>query len=881
MMPAMRRTGNVVAAGIAGSVVVAAAVVWLLWPEGETEPPDAGPVPARPASSGAAVPAPFPPGGGATPDADPVRPLSALPLPAALREERLPEERGAGVVAGSVVEEATRQPIAGARVSLHHPQGAFDLVAASGEDGTFAIEGVPPVRGAWLRAAAAGFAPRWVREVDLAAGERIDAGAIGLERGPALRGRVVDPARRPVAGAQLLLLPGNAPANPFTDYDLSTILKEVFGESRALDAAASAADGAFVFPCVGPGQYVVAARKPGLQVRYSDALMIRAGMEAPILELVLHAGRRVAGSVKDEGGAPVAGALVAAMDQEAAFTSGFKTEKRTTDAGGRFAFDMLGPVQLNLLVRATGFAAQARMVDTRETGPIDIVMRRGARIAGRVFDQVSGAGIAGVPVIAISFGDGDGIAESSTDAEGRYEIASGPSGKEINLLVRAPGYTPAAGISDRESPFGEQHIAIGELAPGSEVRQDVPMLGGASVSGRVVDADTGAGIAGAEVRESRGGFFGGGGTSVVTTSGADGAFTLAPVGAGKFRLQAKKEGWYSEADRARGNPDTGEEPPDPRLLVAAAGQKIEGREVSLRRGLDVAGRVVDERGKAVAGAEVNAAADQASGRDGFFFDMVRGESVITDASGRFLVSGLPRSPVTFQAFHPDHPAGGETGCDLGAGAPPDLQIVVSRGGSVAGELLLPDNLPAAGYRLAFEPKDGKVVERKSFWALRGRLEAETDGDGRFRLDGLPLGRGLLKLAPWNQPADAYVGANADGEQRLKWILEPQGTEVFLRTGEIAEAHLLLRAPLAISGTVAFEDGMPVLAALIMARGEAGGDGVMAEVRPDGGFEVSGLASGRYLIEVLERRESGTEALVTAGPFEAGASGIRIAVPKPK
>ncbi len=162
------------------------------------------------------------------------------------------------------------------------------------------------------------------------------------------------------------------------------------------------------------------------------------------------------------------------------------------------------------------------------------------------------------------------------------------------------------------------------LRPGEE-----PAKGTAVLRGVVVAADTGAPIRRAQVRASAPGA----GDTRTTLTDEQGRFEIAALSGGRYTIVATKGGFVSlqYGQRRPGEPGT---PVD-----LAAGQSLEKLVVGLPRGGVITGRVADEFGEPLTGAQVRVL------RYGYAAGARRllpaGQSDRTDDQGTFRVFGLP------------------------------------------------------------------------------------------------------------------------------------------------------------------------------------------------------------------------------------------------
>lgn len=268
-----------------------------------------------------------------------------------------------------------------------------------------------------------------------------------------------------------------------------------------------------------------------------------------------------------------------------------------------------------------------------------------------------------------------------------------------------------------------------------------------------------------------------------------GASVAAEGGAFALELPAVPGGRYSLSVRSPGFADVDRH--DLALLALPAGappQELDA--VVLERGVTVLGRVVDEAGQAVGGAEIRRAADAGGGA------LAPCGLVSTSAiDGSFAVGSLPAGPLALVATARDHVSGEWRGAASAPGQRvADARIVLARGHGVEGRLVdgRGDGVPGAVVLAADE---------------RGRElgTAETDGDGAFRLTALPESARLSLRARRAEPAapprwltdarEAYAGTRGvelvlvpSCGARLVVVEEPGGRPV---VPEAVVAHLAL------------------------------------------------------------------------------------------
>ncbi len=231
---------------------------------------------------------------------------------------------------------------------------------------------------------------------------------------------------------------------------------------------------------------------------------------------------------------------------------------------------------------------------------------------------------------------------------------------------------------------------------------------------------------------------------------------------------------------------------------------------------EVAGRLVDERGKPVP----HAAVALVRGTRTFRGLAGSGQRLTSDAQGRYRLDHLEPGPVTLQAVAPGTLAVESAGFELVAGgglAIPDL--VLPRGAAIEGRVTTADGRPAPGARV--RRTDG----RTGFLPDR---EAVAGGDGTYRLAGLPEGRQRIVVEHSDHPAGS---ASLDVR------------------GGINHLDLQLGEGYAVSGVVTGGDGRPLAGAALTLSATAGEH--RTESAADGAFAWTGIPDGTYRLDAAK------------------------------
>ncbi|HEV7554568.1 MAG TPA: carboxypeptidase regulatory-like domain-containing protein, partial [Kofleriaceae bacterium] len=230
----------------------------------------------------------------------------------------------------------------------------------------------------------------------------------------------------------------------------------------------------------------------------------------------------IAGRVITTDGSPIAGATVALYGWSAVVAS---TPEATlvTDATGTFRLPAPHDATVyRIVATAQGRAGRAVNADPRGTVHADseriiiVLPACSSTVEGVVTD--SGAGPIAGAVVTQAKRDVAIGASATTSRDGHYEMCLAPESEVLE--VGADGY---------------EHVTV-PVAPHDRQHVDVTLAPGADLVGRIVDADTGAGVANAQVFASGRMLYGYGAAPRQSLTDADGSFALTGLSAGELLL---------------------------------------------------------------------------------------------------------------------------------------------------------------------------------------------------------------------------------------------------------------------------------------------------------------------------------------------------------
>lgn len=585
----------------------------------------------------------------------------------------------------------------------------------------------------------------------------------------------------------------------------------------------------------------------------------------------------IVGTVVNPDGQPVAGAKVSSFAPETIEARRLRLVSKspervplasvTTDSNGRFTVDDKKESVVDVRVEAKGFApTSARYATDEDAGAIALTVA--AMKTGTI--TANGKPVAGATVVW----SGDAEVIATTDEKGKYSVPD-PDKWANRLTVIHADYAP---LDEGMAPFGDSRknvdrtLAAGVALSGRVVAADgttavpkvpifvdnwpmatsgddgaftIPHAGkdwaqvearvgdraaararmtgainlkltkGGVISGVVRDVKTNQPLAGAELRLTSGtGPFAA--ASRVAFSDAKGNYTLSPMVAGNYQLNATRPGFNAP----------------PVAIAVPPGQAVQ-KPVYLSERARVSGSVVDEEKRPVGGTRLTA---RPAGREGGLMMIGRGQQAATAVSapdGRFVLRGADTgADLQLEAQKRGLPVAKSATLKLNPGErKTGVTITIPRGLTLSGKVTDKDGKPLSGVAVDAAESGGDMgammVRRVMISTGRANEDqiVRTGSDGTF---SMKLKEGSYDL---NFKREGFAAKNVRAHavnataKPLEITLDP-GVEI---SGRITRSG-------------AGVDGVNVSA--------IGQDGVTTtQSAPDGTFRLADLTPGSMMLSV--------------------------------
>lgn len=650
-----------------------------------------------------------------------------------------------------VVSASTGRPVANAVVQLRGPVPQETTTDANGDAKLVAL----PLGEQQVAAWAAGHG-RDLQPVFFGDDHRALAITLKLGEGAKVSGRVIDPAGKPIAGARVSL---ESAAEPW------------WHASASEDEVTSDEEGMFAMSSVTLGSYRARAAHPDFVSDTSSLFVV--GAKPNVIEVQLQRGVAVRGVVTDSSDKPIAGARVRLSSRGVVGNP----REAFSDSAGAFAVTGCKPGHVELAAISNDATSPIEWLEVPPAGVehVKLVLSNGAEIAGVVVDD-KGEPLEGIQVSGwqengnATWWDLVSLRRELTSSDGRFRL-TGLADKEQYAVSADRPETIARGLGMRTS---QRRVAAGT----HDVRLVVSMPG--RVQG-IVAYDNGGHPAPFIVRLT------GSLRQIRPFSDGTGKFLISEVPPGDYTLTVEGPGF--ESFHYEGIKVVASSVTDLGTVPARPGRRIEGR-------------VVDAKGRPVAGAKVAAGhvmigTGQGDEEQGLFAG--RSKAAETDADGAFALAGVGRGNVTLIANHPV--SGSSLPIELPETQEPTqhVQLVVNAQASISGVV------SARG-----APQPNTMITAQSTTAPTVLQMVRTGSDGRYSFD---------RVAADTYAVSVGLGAPMTG---MTFI----GKTVTLQPGRAVTADL---APVtgagSLSVTTSFANGNSKIVMLFTSRGAISADNV--------------------------------------------------------
>ncbi|MCU0918137.1 MAG: carboxypeptidase-like regulatory domain-containing protein [Planctomycetes bacterium] len=441
-------------------------------------------------------------------------------------------------------------------------------------------------------------------------------------------------------------------------------------------------------------------------------VVVADGEVVPGIDFRLILGGNIAGVVTDTAGVPIPDLLVTAAD----YDTGRYRGGAYTDPRGRYNIPRLpgGRFRVRVATQGTDFIGEFydNMLDqdlatpvvvpaTKTVGSVNFVLTApGLRVSGRVTDKLTHLPLANI-LVGYWHDDFKIYVTDYTDADGRYELTGLVLG-EAGITVNPAYYYARMGT----------HLDLRT----SRRDFDFALPKGASISGAVVDARSGKGLAGILINywSDRYGIWG------TPVSREDGTFLLGNLPPGAADLEALPEAKLGYVTQ----------PQDSTAIYLEEGQDVTGWIMRLSQGALVTGFVKDSRGQPLPHFECD--------YEGRLCD---GE-VVTDSAGRYQV----RLPVGTSVIAADEDGFFAlprevtvTDVNVAVNVPDLVAYSEQTGGRISG-FVDHAGTPAGNQEFGVAVfKAGTVLDGDSWYTATSVSSTSLAKAGAFVLAGLPPG----------------------------------------------------------------------------------------------------------------------------------------------
>ena len=434
--------------------------------------------------------------------------------------------------------------IAGATVIAHHAKPDYDRLiiaglepsAKSDANGQFVLKGLETATYK-LKASRANFATVVVNDINIKPGTANKLADIALLAEADVKGRVIDAAGQPITNARIVAIA----------YEVNTV--KTTSDDKGIFALRGFSSGTSI---------LLTTTAPGF-VESSTTLM------APELDAAITLVQQgsLRGRVQDaETQMPLQ--VFQITSRYGLYPKTFKSED------GSFELTSLRPGRWSFTAVATGYQpAEVKTIEIRPgepTQPIVFSLIKGVQVSGRVVDAATGQGIPNASLIyhvateptSAEWDFYSRMTAKRTDEQGNFKLDGLPKEK-VTIIARAPSYGAA-----RQTVMPDENESV-----------EIALAKGASISGRVVAANTATPLS--ETQVSLMNFSDE--TQITIPADKAGNFFFGSMVAGRYRLTANSQFARSQ----------------PQEITLRESEQLKNVSLVLKTGSTIRGRVVGLR----------------------------------------------------------------------------------------------------------------------------------------------------------------------------------------------------------------------------------------------------------------------------------------------
>ena len=546
---------------------------------------------------------------------------------------------------------------------------------------------------------------------------------VKLTHGFPLRFSILDENRKPISNLRLRVVTAETPSTDEYPPKGPRLWGAIPQLPKGFWDAVTDEEGRCSIEGLPPGRYYVDHEDPKYgQVpgRLHYAFQHKPETQKEEIEVLLHPGAKVWGTVRLPDGTPVSGAKVVILENFG-YQQGGLTDNALTDAKGQYELQRLLPAEYALQVSLndklqsdwTSNPIELRLNKGELRKEVNPVILKGGLIRGKITLADTGMALADTMVSAVPSKGSLPLAEwwTTSDRNGRFQLRVPVGARKVYFAGMVPeGYAS----STKDSMQLEVNLNVEE---GGNYTADFAIPRAPSISGVVVSA-SGQPVAGANVTCL---------SPMLTSLGTHQVVTDA-LGKFSFALPAgvEKEGLLAEFENAC-SPNGMTYPVGSDVIL-----KLDDKQFA-----SASGRVVDIEGRPIAAAKIWWDGEEAAGVP------VR---ATTDEDGRFHVNKvLPSDQIIFYGSKKGY---GENNSFAGfkAGQSVELEPIVLQ---IADETLIGKVVDAAGSPVA----DAKVGVSSEFQP--NDVQAISDSEGKFVLKGLVKGWLFVQVTKQLQGGDMF------------------------------------------------------------------------------------------------------------------------------